>query len=147
MKPRLLAIVAILACFVWAPDACAQLDCSIRPTKRDIENNYRGDIRYATAYKELQSCELVFVGEVVDVRISDPRSAGVLGDSGHVIYRLRVEQAWKGTDTPMIDVVESRVGATIGMQKGQRWLIYARQVDQNAYPTIRYCSGTRRVEV
>lgn len=87
----------------------------------------------------------VFVGEVISSRDYElPLNRRRL--SRPLVMRVAVEESWKGVDTPEVDLITNRYGASCGLPlpPGSRYLFYTYESEDNYF--VSYCSGSKPVD-
>lgn len=132
------AILGILLLGEFAFGVCrtfAQCDCSwdIFPDRRP------------TAYDELKKADVVFYGQIVEMRMLDQKPEDVSAGTYEIDIKFRVEKAWRKDLDELVTVREYRYGCIHGFGIADRWLVYAR-FDKDNYLRTGYCSLTKRAD-
>jgi hypothetical protein len=81
-----------------------------------------------------KSADAVFVGEIVELRFSEPSD-----ELGSLVRyaKFRIERSWKGPEEEFIEVETFNICCVcgVGFEKGQRYLIYAYSKGENGLAT------------
>ena len=136
MKKIVLAsFVALIA--VLSPDAVvAQCDCFLNVSK-DVRGSH-----YSTAYEELKNSDVVFWGQVVEMKMIDRKPIREGADPYEIEIKFRVEKAWRKEVDEFVTIREYADGCGIGFGIADRWLVYA-DLDKNRVLRAGYCTRTR----
>jgi hypothetical protein len=97
-----------------------------------------------TARKQFRHSAAVFVGQVVNIKVSGDLNAAKLGYPYEIT--LQVEKSWKGAKGSKAVILSDNglMGCSLRFQEGQRYLVYARSQEKYLYDTL--CSRTTTVE-
>lgn len=114
-----------LLCFgvgeVFAQCACLQ-------SRKDI-----------TASKELKLADVVFVGEVIEIRQTIPDKQNRYTET----VTFKVKTAWKQEVEEFITITNEIYGCINGFDEKEEWLVYAYKSQNNKFRTACCCSRTK----
>ncbi len=113
-----------------------QCDCA-----KDIDPK----LGFATAYDELKSVDVVFYGQIVEVKMLDQKPEDVAAGNYEVGVKFRVEKAWRKDLDEFVTIREYRNHCLIGFDVTERWLVYGR-FDKNNYLRTNSCTRTKRAD-
>jgi hypothetical protein len=136
MRVRNLILSLVITMFFGAVQASAQCDC-MGKTTQDI----RGTI-YETAYEELKNSDVVFYGQIVEMKMIPREPIRKDAQAYEIEMRFRVEKAWGRDLDEYTAIREYSDGCMIGFRIAERWLVYAKFDEQKNLRTG-YCSRTR----
>ena len=134
----LLSFLLIFTFACGAHKAIAQCDCFLNES-----DDVRGS-RYATAYEELKNSDIVFYGQVVEMKMIDRKPVREGASDYEVEIKFRVEKAWRKDLTEFITIREYSDACVLGFDIAARWLVYA-NLDNNKIYRSGYCTRTRSV--
>ena len=139
MKQVILRNLLIFIFVCAARDVFAQCDCA-----GHVSNDIRGS-KYSTAYEELKNSDIVFYGQIVEMKMIErkPIREGAL--NYEVEIKFRVERAWRRDLEEFVTLREYSDGCMIGFGIGDRWLVYA-HFDESKILRTTYCSRTRTAD-
>ena len=140
MRNILLGVLFIIPFAFGAGNAYAQCDCIGGGRWKDIRGS-----RYNTAYEELKNAEVVFYGQVVEMKMIARKPIRAGADNYEVEIRFKVERAWRKDLGEFATLREYSDGCIIGFDIADRWLVYA-YVDEDGNLRTGYCTRTRRAD-
>jgi hypothetical protein len=135
MKQLFFGILLVSTFILGATITAAQCDCI--GAAKDIRGT-----GYSSAYEELKHSDVVFYGQVVQMRMIDRKPARPDAKNYEVEIKFRVEKAWRKDLEELISIREYSDGCIIGFDIAERWLVYA-TLDQDKNLRTYYCSRTR----
>jgi hypothetical protein len=137
MRKTMFCILLLGASILGVPETKAQCDC-IGATPE-----IRGR-RYRTAYEELKNSDVVFIGEVIEIKKVEkpPDSVAYKGADHYELEILfKVKRTWKKALGESVAVRNAVEGCLIGFKKGEQYLVYA--AANGKMLRTWYCSRTR----
>ncbi len=136
MKKIFLGISLLLAFVAAEGDASAQCCCFL-----NVSADVRGS-RYATAYEELKNSHVVFLGQVIEMKMIDRTPVREGGRNYELEIKFRVEKAWRRDLNEVVTLRDDDESCSVGFDIADRWLVYAHLDDNNNLRTG-YCTRTR----
>jgi hypothetical protein len=136
VRKLLFGALFIVICIYGGHDTFAQCCCMT-----NVSDDVRGS-RYATAYEELKNSDVVFLGQVVEMKMIDRQPIREGANSYEVEIRFRVEKAWRSELNEFVTLREYSDGCGIGFGISGRWLVYANRYESKHFRTG-YCTRTR----
>jgi len=136
MRKIISGALLIFACAYGAHDTYAQCCCMT-----NVSADIRGS-RYSTAYEELKNSDVVFYGQVVEMKMIDRKPIREGASDYEVEIKFRVEKAWRRDLNEFVTLREYSDGCGIGFGIADRWLVYAHR-DEGKNFRSDYCSRTR----
>jgi len=138
VKQFILGVLLICTFAFGTHRILAQCDCF------GASKNIRGT-PYSTAYEELQNADVVFYGQVVEMRMIESKSSHTGEKNYEVEIKLRVEKAWRKDLEEFVQIREYSNSCGIGFEIADRWLVYA-TFDQDKHLRTNYCSRSRSAD-